>query len=155
MPTEKTVWNWARAHPAFGARKAACAAQGRARRTQAVSDRRPRRGRFRPAQGCWDYNPDSFSEARADAICEAIIEGASLEEACARPGMPCVGTVYNWLRRHPEFAGWYRFARMLQSDRMGALAEEIAEGPGGARAKARAMKDLRRRAGRLLTRGSW
>lgn len=34
--------------------------------------------------------------------------GETLDAICARPGAPSRGTVYNWLRRHPDFLARYR-----------------------------------------------
>lgn len=40
----------------------------------------------------------------AQAICDAIREGASLNEASRRPGMPSAATLYAWMRKRPAFA---------------------------------------------------
>lgn len=139
MPTAKTVWNWTQAHPEFGVLKADVVAFARA-------------ARRRPAAA--GRAPDSYTPERGDRLCEALMHGASLEAACARPGAPCVGTVYNWLRRHPDFARGYALARDLQGDLICDLGVERLWGL-GVRAARRALKDLRRHAGRLQPKGAW
>lgn len=118
MPTEKTVWNWRRAHPDFAqamaviitvARDDARRAWARKARARTVA-REVRRassrdGRLRIVHRS-GYGPDI-----ADAICARLCVGEPLYQVCQDPGMPSLGTVYNWLRAHPEFQEKYRRAR--------------------------------------------
>jgi hypothetical protein len=48
--------------------------------------------------------PTKYSEALADRICEAMINGHDLMSICARPGFPDRVTVYRWMWSNPEFA---------------------------------------------------
>ena len=117
MPTEKTVWNWRKAHPEFDelmeianafARARSLAAQGErdAARRAAKAEARKARG-FRPYPA-W---PDGYSEGVANEICERVAVNEPLARICRDPAMPCVGTVYYWLRRYPAFVAQYRRAK--------------------------------------------
>jgi hypothetical protein len=53
-----------------------------------------------------------------DPILARIMGGETLEAICARRGMPSVASVYNWLRRHPEFLERYRNAKAIAPDIM-------------------------------------
>lgn len=66
--------------------------------------------RGRPAwnRGLSGYRPDI-----AEAICDRLCLGETLQSVCRDPEMPSVGTVYNWLRAHPEFVDLYRRAKEI------------------------------------------
>jgi hypothetical protein len=72
---------------------------------------------------------------------------------CADPDMPSIGTVYNWLRAHPEFLADYRRARalgfefilMTQAERAPWLGSEARS----MRALARVVKAARRRCAQI------
>jgi hypothetical protein len=64
-----------------------------------------------------DYTPEIGS-----AICAEIALGYSLRTICTTGSMPCVATIFNWLRVHPEFLEQYTRAKEEQAD---ALAEEM------------------------------
>jgi hypothetical protein len=49
-------------------------------------------------------NRAPFDPLLAEAVCEAVLCGQTLDEACAPDGMPTVGQVIAWARQHPEFA---------------------------------------------------
>lgn len=118
MPTEKTVWNWRRAHPDFAQAMAAVitvARQNRRRRWAARA--RTRKAAQEARRACSadgrsrivhrsGYGPDI-----ADAICARLCVGEPLYQVCQDPDMPSLGTVYNWLRAHPDFQAKYRRAR--------------------------------------------
>lgn len=76
------------------------------------------------------YNPRIARE-----ICEAIVEGDTLEEALARIGFlaPNIITVYRWLDIYPEFKDKYELARTLQADqhadRMLTMSREVLSKP--------------------------
>ncbi|HEX3367074.1 hypothetical protein [Phenylobacterium sp.] len=121
MPTERTVWNWARAHPAFAnmkrhalnvARAAALAAQG-----EADLARRAARASARKAVGRTG-RPSGYSREVVDPILAPMMGGETLAEICAQPGRPSVATVFNWLRRYPEFLERYRWAKDRAPDIM-------------------------------------
>jgi hypothetical protein len=113
MPTEKTVWNWARAHPPFAAMKAHALDQARAASLAAQGERDAAR---RAALGtrarkAWNAGLDGYDADIDWAICERLVMGETLAAICRRRDMPCIGTVYNWLRRYPEFLEHYRCAK--------------------------------------------
>lgn len=121
MPTERTVWNWARAHPAFAhmkrhalnvARAAALAAQG-----EADAARRAARASVRKAAGRTG-RPSGYSPEVVDPILARMMGGETLASICAEPGQPSVATVFNWLRRYPEFLARYRWAKDRAPDIM-------------------------------------
>src|SRR5260370_854701 len=120
VPTEKTVWNWARAHRAFADMKAHALDQARAASLAAQAERDAAR---RAAVGtgkraAWNAGWDGY-HARIDGmICARLMGGETMAQVCAEPGMPSVGTVYNWLRRYPEFLANYRRAKALAPDIM-------------------------------------
>jgi len=110
MPTGKTVWNWARAHPEFAAMKAHALSVARARSlaAQAKRDAARRRGMKRRKRVAWNAGRDGCSDELAVEICERLVMGEALTAICRDPLMPSVGTVYNWLRRYPRFLDSYR-----------------------------------------------
>jgi hypothetical protein len=118
MPTEKTVWNWARAHPRFKAMKDHAFATARARSLAARDEAELQRwigfGGPRGRTG----RPSGFSWRLADVILERLVMGEALSAICRDPGAPRVGTVYNWLKRQPEFLASYRAVKRGLEDTM-------------------------------------
>ena len=49
-------------------------------------------------------SPAPFDPLLAAAVCEAVLCGQTLDEACARDGMPSVGEVMAWAWHDPDFA---------------------------------------------------
>jgi len=62
--------------------------------------------------------PSVFSEALADAICEALADGRSLRSICLDDGMPSQTTIFRWLadERYSVFREQYTRAREAQAD---------------------------------------
>ena len=129
MPTEKTVWNWARAHPDFAAAKAMAVMFARddrralyAVKAEAREVRRARRVAERAAAGKapdgrgWAAGSSGYGPTIAAAICDRVCLGEPLYRVCADPAMPSLGTVYNWLRAYPEFVALYRRAKEVAFD---------------------------------------
>lgn len=165
MPTEKTVWNWARSHPDFAecwalarqmARqraKAARAAREAARRAKWAADAAavkagPARGRVLYAGGpgswgrpAWNRGLSGYNVRVTEAICDRLCLGETLQSVCRDPEMPCVATVYNWLRAHPEFADAYRRAKEIA---FAYIVETAAEQAPWLETEARSMRELRR-----------
>ena len=52
-----------------------------------------------------------YSRALGLEIVSRVAEGESLASVCRRPHMPCMKTIYNWLRREVEFAAMLRAAQ--------------------------------------------
>jgi hypothetical protein len=63
----------------------------------------------------------SFTEAKADAIVEQLREGIPLREICRQDNMPQWRTVYDWIRKDPDFATRIALAR---EDGYDCIAEE-------------------------------
>ncbi len=68
--------------------------------------------------------PTDHTTDLAAAICGGLSLGQSLKRVTSGDGMPDPSTVYDWLRKHPEFAEMYTRAKEDASDLM---AEEIIE----------------------------
>ena len=110
MPTEKTVWNWARSHEDFRLMKlhAQSAARARSLAKRAAQDTAQRKAKpFGGSKGRTG-RPSGYSADLADAIMTRVMMGEGLEAVCRDPTMPCVGTVYGWMRRRPELLEDYR-----------------------------------------------
>jgi hypothetical protein len=74
----------------------------------------------------------SYSPEVADLICERIaVDGLALRQICQHKTMPARSTLFVWLRRHPEFAREYKFAKWLQIQWMADEMVDIANGRAG------------------------
>ena len=122
MPTGKTVWNWARAHPEFKAMKDHAVATARARSLAARDEREFERWMLFGGPCGRTGRPSGYSEAVADAICERLVVGEALESICRDPAMPSVGTVYNWMKRDPDFLARVRLMKADLAERMAEIA---------------------------------
>ena len=60
--------------------------------------------------------PTVFHAALADAICERLSLGESLNVICSESGMPARATVYRWLEEQTAFAAQYARARERQAE---------------------------------------
>ena len=56
----------------------------------------------------------SYSPKAVDLIWDRLVDDVSLRQICQDPNMPARSTLFVWLRRHPEFAREYTFAKWLQ-----------------------------------------
>jgi hypothetical protein len=66
--------------------------------------------------------PSGYSPELADEICAQLSEGKSLRTICKAESMPCITTVFGWMRKHPEFLKQYTRAKEESAD---VLAEEM------------------------------
>jgi hypothetical protein len=66
--------------------------------------------------------PSDYTPELATAICAEIALGYSLRTICKAESMPCVATVFNWLRLHAEFLEQYTRA---MEEQVAALAEDM------------------------------
>lgn len=66
--------------------------------------------------------PSSYTDQKADMICERLSDGESLRSICSDDGMPDRGTVFRWLATNETFRSQYARAREAQAD---ALADDI------------------------------
>lgn len=68
--------------------------------------------------------PSEYSQERADLICEQLALGKSLRTICAADEMPSIATIFNWIRRYPEFLEQYTRAKEESAD---ALTDEMVD----------------------------
>lgn len=155
MPTEKTVWNWRRQRAEFAFLYEQVVTAARTRRRdqarRAAAARRAERADARAARG-WRPTPDwpdTYSEEIACAICDRLEQGEPLYRICPGPGMPSLQTVYNWLRRHPQFAEAYRSAKDVAYQMEEELARETSPWLGKL---APSVRELKRREKAVLRR---
>lgn len=66
--------------------------------------------------------PSSYSPELSDKICAEIASGMSIRTICKSDDMPCMATIFNWLRTIPQFLEHYEKAKEEQAD---ALTEEM------------------------------
>jgi len=60
--------------------------------------------------------PSDFTQELADSICAQLALGDSLRTVCKAESMPCVTTVFSWLRKYPEFLKQYETAKEESAD---------------------------------------
>lgn len=60
--------------------------------------------------------PRKYSEALADRIVDAMIDGSDLVAICCRPGFPDRASVYRWAAERPDFAARLEQAREALGD---------------------------------------
>lgn len=68
--------------------------------------------------------PSDYTSELADRICEQLSLGKSLRTICAAEEMPSIQTIFNWMRRHPEFLEQYTRAKEESAD---ALTDEMVD----------------------------
>jgi hypothetical protein len=73
--------------------------------------------------------PSDFTQDIADAICERLMDGASLKTICNDPEMPARSTVYAWLNKNRAFNEQYERARRVQFDTWADETKDIADTP--------------------------
>lgn len=66
--------------------------------------------------------PTIFTKELGDKICEELATGVSLRTVCKADEMPCIATVFSWMRTKPDFLAQYARAKEESTD---AMAEEI------------------------------
>jgi hypothetical protein len=60
--------------------------------------------------------PTFYSEAVIEEICSRMSRGESLPQICRDPAMPNRWTVYDWLKRYPQFLERFNTARQRLYD---------------------------------------
>lgn len=71
--------------------------------------------------------PCGYTAELADQICAELAEGKSLRSICKAESMPCVTTVFSWMRKHPEFLKQYARAKEESADYLAEETLEIAD----------------------------
>lgn len=66
--------------------------------------------------------PSKYTQELADKICAELSNGLSLRTICKSDDMPCVSTIFNWMRTKPGFLEQYARAKEESAD---ALIEEM------------------------------
>lgn len=158
MPTATTVYRWAARYEEVG--EAFVLIRQIARQNRAWRLAKARAARAKARKGVKNPKitgrPSRFSPQMAELICERLMDGAGLVEICRDPAMVSVGTVYNWLHHHPQFARDYGEARRVQAFMLRERSVELvlATGPGGQRAADKVLARMRRRMA-MLTAKAW
>ena len=73
----------------------------------------------------------SYSAKVVDLIWDRLLDDVSLRQICQDPNVPARSTLFVWLRRHPEFAREYTFAKWLQCQWLADDMVDIADGRAG------------------------
>ena len=131
MPSRRTFRDWALRDPGFGAAFERAKLAGRLARIAATraADRervwrsdlyRQRRkavaGGEAGARRGRGGSVSMLTPALAEEICARIAAGEPAVRICAEDRMPCVSTLYGWVRRNEAFREQYETARGLASD---------------------------------------
>ncbi|MFC3071086.1 terminase small subunit-like protein [Phenylobacterium soli] len=155
MPCYATVYRWREVIPEFGeawrelrAQMAADAVWVDAEKAKARAWMRAHRRRLdgKPPRDWKSGRRSTYTPQIAEALCEAVMFGASLSEAVKTPGMPSAKAVYRWLRNEPAFRAAYAKACWLRDDviadqihdlcnRFGMAARPVAEAMNGRRGR--------------------
>lgn len=76
------------------------------------------------ALGHGQGRPSSYTQEKADEICELIVSGFSLKAICALEGFPSITTVLRWVEANDDFRRQYARSQSLKMEH---LAEELME----------------------------
>ncbi|MBS0364056.1 MAG: hypothetical protein JSR98_22000 [Proteobacteria bacterium] len=125
MPHRTSVKRWADRDPGFRAALGEALLARRTARRLADHARAAERSGRRSARG---GSVSRYTQEVGEAICARLANGESLVAICGDPDMPCAGTVYGWVARHPAFQDAYVAARMMQADYLLDEAREVALG---------------------------
>jgi hypothetical protein len=60
--------------------------------------------------------PTNYTKEKAQAICEMIEKGMTLQAICELPDMPSISSVYNWQDENLDFLESYARARARKAD---------------------------------------
>jgi len=63
----------------------------------------------------------TYSENKANEICQMVESGMSLVSICALPDMPHISTVYDWIDNNPNLSEKYARARQRQADTLASM----------------------------------
>jgi hypothetical protein len=85
---------------------------------QAARDEARREKMWTGQRVTWNAGFDGYDPEIGDAISRRVMMGEALTAICREPAMPCVGTVYNWMRRYPAFLEDYRRAKAMVEEIM-------------------------------------
>jgi hypothetical protein len=60
--------------------------------------------------------PTNYTKEKAQAICEMIEKGMTLQAICELPDMPTISSIYNWQDENLDFLESYARARSRKAD---------------------------------------
>ena len=88
--------------------------------------------------------PSTYTPELGDKLCRQLSMGKSLRTACKDDDMPCIVTVYSWMRKYPEFLNQYARAKEDASDALVEDMLDIADEQSGDPARDRLRVDTRK-----------
>ncbi|WP_332771774.1 hypothetical protein [Phenylobacterium sp.] len=124
MPAAATIHKWLSENPDFAEQRRE--ARSAARRAAASAHLELIEARKARRKHDWGRR-DLYAVEIGEAICRRIAAGESMVDICAGPDMPVTGTVYEWLRVHPDFSDMYVLARGVQAELLADEAWSIAK----------------------------
>lgn len=71
--------------------------------------------------------PTDYSPELASRLCAELAMGRSLRSVCKDESLPCIATIFNWFRVHPEFLEQYTRAKEESADAMAEECLDIAD----------------------------
>ncbi len=60
--------------------------------------------------------PSTYTNEMASLICKKVALGSNINVICQEKGFPCEDTIYEWLKKYPEFTEEYTRARICRAD---------------------------------------
>jgi hypothetical protein len=69
----------------------------------------------------------SYTREKGLSICELLTDNLTVNEITKMDGMPCMATIFKWIKDIPEFAELYAQAREMQAHRLFNELLEIAD----------------------------
>ncbi len=88
--------------------------------------------------------PNSYNEETARKLCAKLSIGESLRTATKGDDMPCIETVFSWMRKYPEFLEQYEKAKQEAADMFTEDMLDIAQDQSLDTQRARLMVDTRK-----------
>jgi hypothetical protein len=71
--------------------------------------------------------PTDYNQQVASEICQRIADGETLRQICSDKSMPCMASIFLWLKKHPEFSEQYTRAKETQLEGMADETLDIAD----------------------------
>ena len=88
--------------------------------------------------------PSDYNDEIAARICAALSDGQSLRTVCKGEDMPCMATVFMWLRTQEAFTEQYTRAKLEAADAMAEDMHAISDDPAIDHNHKRIMVDTRK-----------
>lgn len=71
--------------------------------------------------------PTIFTKELGDKLCEELSLGKSMRKICEDEDMPCLSSVFKWIRENPEFSQQYALAKEASADADNEVLEDIGD----------------------------